>query len=159
MCIKIRIKNKTSSMTLKRNGKVYTRKLPIQWSVVLFMDSGEGRHRQNRGLQTSRNVQFPSHPNGGGVRKPDPYRAAMLGEVNLGQVTPIIASPPGHKLRNFCMFSGDKKWVIIKGPSAQQDCHEPEVTTQTCNRKYHPHLSSASSVVIKNSIPAVLSSH
>lgn len=41
MCIKIRIKNKTSSVTLKRNGKVYTRKLPIQWSVVLFMDSGK----------------------------------------------------------------------------------------------------------------------
>jgi hypothetical protein len=100
-----------------------------------------------------------SRPNG--VRKPDPYRAAArLGEVNLGQVTPIIASPPGHKLRNFCMFSGDKKKrEIIKGSKAQQDCHEPEVTTQTCNRKYHPHLSSASSVVIKNPIPAVLSSH
>lgn len=41
------------------------------------------------------------------VQTSDPHWAAMVLHWNLCQVTAIIASPPGSKLRNFCMFSGD----------------------------------------------------
>lgn len=38
----------------------------------------------------------------------DPQWAATVLHWNLCQVTAIIANPPGSRLRNFCMFSGDK---------------------------------------------------
>lgn len=102
MCIKTRIKNKTSSVTLKRNGKVYTRKLPNSMKPVFIIHGQrESRHRQNRGVH--RHPKRPislSRPNG--VRKLDPYsEAARLGEANLGPGYANNCQPPRTQAQKF----------------------------------------------------------